>query len=355
MAVIDNQNTILYLAHQRLAEWGGIIAESSVRKSRKYQIKAEKLRYFLKAMEYSFYLEEDDIISLLQCINNLAELTDWPTAPIIAEQQAPAAITGIQGATGPQGADGADGSDANINTVSGDDIIVVATTYPGGIKTNTITYEPYSAPTISLSIEDAGFANPNSLIQELGVTLASVPITTIVNKGKDTVASSTLLSPGALDAAYQLNFDLANLNLGNQETVVIADTNLSTNQTYQAEVDDSTNQPTSSKTITFVIPFLQGDSATLLTQGTFYANLTRIIEAQGDKAVLFNGVDSYFYFMYDASYPDLDDILDGNGFSAIGAFTLTTENATMTSGVESMKVYKTIITDIPNQTYTFKF
>ena len=355
MAVIDNKNTILYLAHERLAEWGGIVVESSVRKSRKYQNKAEKLRYFLKAMEHEFYLEDDDITSLLQCINNLAELTDWPTAPIIAEKQAPAAITGVPGPTGAAGADGADGIDADINVISGDSIISVVETSPGGIKTFTVTYAPYTAPTVSLVIEDASFPNPNSLIQEDGVTLANVQYTMTLDKGKDDVDSSTLISPADQDGEYQTALNLVDLNLGNQQIIVLNDTNVTATQLYQVQVDDLTNQPTASKTITFVVPFLTGSSATLLVQSTFISNLTKLIEIQGNKSVLFNGTDEYFYFMYPATYPDLSSILDGNGFEAIGAFIKTTEDADMVSGVESMKVYRTIITDIPNQTYQFKF
>ena len=355
MAVIDNKNTILYLAHERLAEWGGIIVESSVRKSKIYQNKAEKLRYFLKAMEHEFYLDDDDITSLLQCINNLAELTDWPTAPIIAEKQAPAAITGVPGPIGPGGADGIDGTDADIDVVSGDSIINVVETTPGGVKTFTITYEPYTLPTVSLVIEDASFPNPNSLIQELGETLANVQFTTTLNKGKDAIDSSTLISPADQDGDYQTALDLVNLNLGVEQVIVLNDTNVVATQLYQAEIDDLTNQPTSSKTITFVIPFLYGSSGTALAQSTYISNLTKLIQTQGNKAVLFNDTDAFFYFVYDANYPDLDSILDGNGFEAIGAFTKTTETVDMLSGAESMKVYKTIITDIPSQTYTFKF
>jgi len=355
MAVIDNKNTILYLAHERLAEWGDIVVESSVRKSRVYQNKAEKLRYFLKAMEHEFYLEDDDITSLLQCINNLAELTDWPTAPVLAEKQAPVAITGVPGPIGPAGVDGVDGSDADINVVSGDSVISIVETAPGGVKTFTVSYAPYTAPTISLAITTSGFPNPSSLIQELGTTLTTVPFSITLNKGKDTVDSSTLTSPADQDGDYQAALDLVALNAGTEQIISLDDTNVTATQIYSAEIDDLTNQPSSSKTITFVIPFLYGSSGTALVQSTYISNLTKLIQTQGNKAILFNDTDAFFYFVYDANYPDLDSILDGNGFEAIGAFTKTTETVDMVSGPESMKVYKTIITDIPSQTYTFKF
>jgi len=355
MAILDNKDSIIYLAQQRLAQWGGEIVLTSVRKSRKLQIRAEKLRYFLHAIQYEFFLENEDIISLLQCINQLAQLDAWPTAPVLTETDKPVILQGGVGSPGQDGAAGAPGSDADIDVLSGDTNIVVVETAPGGVKTFTITYDPYTMPTVVVSIDSSSFPNANSLVQELGATVSSVPFTSTLNKGKDTVDSSTVLSPASLDAAYQLALDLVNLNAGNEEIVTIFDTSLTANETYTTEIDDLTNQPTNSKAISFVVPFLYGDSTTLLVQATFYSNLTRIIEAQGNKTVTFDDEDSYFYFMYPATYPDLTKILDGNGFDAIDAFTKTTENADMLSGVVSMKVYKTIITDIPDQDYTFQF
>lgn len=353
--VLDNKDSTIYLAQKRLAQWGGEIVETSVRQSRKLQIKAEKLRYFLHAIQYEEFLDDEDIISLLQCINQLAGLDSWPTAPVLTEKEKPVILQGGVGTAGQDGATGPAGSDANIDVLSGDTIIVVVESNPGGVKTFTITYEPYVLPTVVVSINTSAFPNANSLIQELGATVASVPFTSTLNKGKDTVDSSTVLDPTAMNGTYQAALDLVNLNAGNEEVVTIYDTNLTADQAYTTEIDDLTNQPTSTKLIEFVVPFLYGDSTALLVQATFYSNLTRIIEKQGNKIVTFDAEDSYFYLMYPATYPDLDKILDGNGFDAIDAFTKTTENADMLSGVVSMKVYKTIITDIPDQDYTMIF
>lgn len=354
--VLNDRDAIIYLAHERMAEWGGKIVDSSVRTSRIYQEKGEKLLYYLQAIQYEFYLEESEIVALLTCINKLAELTDWPTAPVITCQDRPDILLSGVGTSGADGDDGADGSDANINTVSGDNSIVVVTAILNGIKTNTITYFPYTFPTVVVSLDSTSFPNPNSLIQELGQSIGSVPFTSTLNKGKDIVDSATVLAPSALDGAFQAAFNLSNLNAGNEEVVTIFDTNITANKTYTTEIDDLTNQPTNSKSIQFVVPFLYGDSTSVLVQGTFYSNLTRIIESQGNKIVTFDAEDSYFYFMYPATYPDLDKILDSNGFNAIDAFTKSDDvDVDMLSGVVAMTVYRTIITDIPNQDYTMIF
>lgn len=355
--VLKNKDATIYLAQERLGEWAGKIVDSSVRTARIYQEKGEKLRYYLKAIQYEVYLEDSEIISLLQCINKLADLTDWPTAPTLIEQNQPAILLGIQGETGTDGNDGNDGSDADIDCVADPvyDNISVIEYIDSGVKTFKYGYNPLTPSIISLAITKAGLPNPNKNIQELGEIIPTVPVVITTNKGRDLVVASEVTSPAALDASYQAQWDLADINLGNQEVVTINDSTVTATQVYTANITDGNTTPSASETLTFVIPFLYGGSTSLLVQATFYANLARIIETQGNKAVLFNGTDSYFYFAYDASYPDLSSILDGNGFEAIDAFTKTEETIDMLSGAETMTVYKTLITDIANQTYTFKF
>jgi len=355
--VLDNKDAIIYLAQERLAEWAGKIVDSSVRTARIYQEKGEKLRYYLHAIQYEFYLEDSEIISLLQCINKLADLDEWPTAPILNAYNQPDILTGIPGTPGEDGSDGSSGTDADINCVPDPlyDNMSVIEYDDAGVKTFKFGYAPLTPPTITLAITKGGLPNPNKNVQEVGVTIPTVPVVITTNKGRDAVISSEVLDPAALDASYQAQWDLANLNLGNQEVITVNDSNVTATQIYNANITDGNSTPSDSETLTFVIPFLYGSSTSLLVQATYYANLSRIIETQGNKTVTFNGVDSYFYFAYPATYPDLDKILDGNGFDAIAAFTKTTETIDMLSGAESMKVYRTAITDIPNQKYTFKF
>lgn len=351
--VLENKDITIYLGQQKLAEWTDIIVSSGVRTSKIYQNKAERLLYYLQAIQYEFYLEDSEIIAILQCIEKIAEITEWPTAPTIVEKVPPDILIGIPGPIGNDGTDGTDGTNANVDVQPDDQIIEVREVIAGDLKTFYISYNPYTVPGLSLSITSSGFPNPNSLIQELGAVLSTVPVVTTVTKGKDDIVTSEILSPLSLDGAYQTILDLVSINGGTPQIITVNDSSVAATQAYTAEADDLTTQSTDTKTIQFVIPYLQGSSPTLLTQSTAYNNLVRIIETQGTKVVLYNGVDEYFYYIYDATKPDLSRILDGNGFDAIAAFTKTTENIDMLSGTESMKVYRTAITDIPNQLYTF--
>ena len=297
------------------------------------------------------------------------------------DRSIPCDISGATGPTGPAGATGADGASAYQiwldlgNTGTEQDFLdsLVGTSADidlesdsiydnmsiieydnAGVKTYKIGYDPYSPPIVSVNLDRSLFPNVNSYIQELGESL-SVPFNTILTKGKNDVTAASILSPVALDAGFQTQLNLTNINAGTSQTIQEIDTVVVATRTYMSNITDGTTTPVGNVTLTFVVPFLYGDSTSLLTQATFKPNLTKSISTQGNKAVTLNGVSSYFYFMYPASYPDLTSILDGNGFEAISAFTKTTENVDMLSGVESMKIYKTAITDIPNQLYTFKF
>lgn len=351
MSVLSNKDTTIYLAQEKLAEWAGIIATSSVRTSKVYQNKGETLRYYLHAIQYEQFLEESEIISILNCINNLAELQEWPTVPLLAEKAQPSLLLGIPGIDGSDGASGPAGTDADIDVVSDPayDNMSVIEFDNSGVKTFKIGYAPYTAPTISIQV------NGGSLVIEFGVVISSVPVVTTLNKGRDLVISSSITAPSGLDANYQTDFNLTNLNNGNQEIVSVDDTSVSNSYTYTTQVVDGNGTYPISKTLTFVIPFLYGSSATALVQGDAYANLSKLVQVKGDKTVTFNNTDSYFYFIYPASYGDLNAILDGNGFNATGAFTKTTPTIDMLSGAESMIMYRTIITDIPNQDYKFNF
>jgi len=351
MSVLSNKDTTIYLAQERLAEWAGIIATSSVRRSRIYQNKAETLRYYLHAIQYEFFLEESEVISILQCINELADLQEWPTVPLLAEQNQPNILLGIPGQDGVDGNVGNPGSDADIDVEADPfyDNMSVIEYDNAGVKTFKIGYAPFTPPTISLVV------NNGTYVVETGLVMDPVPVVTTLNKGRDVVISSAITDPSALNTSYQSAFDLSNLNLGNTEVVTVNDSAVTITTLYDVEVVDGKGTYTANKTLTFVIPFLYGSSATLLVQGTFYNNLSKLVQVKGNKTVNFNNTDTYFYFAYPASYGNLNEILDGNGFNATSAFIKTTENIDMLDSTDSMIIYRTIITDIVNQDYKFNF
>lgn len=352
MSVLSNKDTTIYLSQERLAEWAGIIATSSVRRSKIYQNKAETLRYYLHAIQYEFFLEESEIISILTCLNELADLQEWPTAPILGEKEQPNILLGIPGQDGTDGNDGATGSDAEIDCEADPfyDNMAVTEYINAGIKTYKFGYAPHTPPIISLVV------NNNSLVLESGQNYDPVPVVTTLNKGRDTVLSSSVTAPAALDVEYQGLLDLSSLNLGNQEVVTVNDHDVQVTTVYTVGVTDAKGTTSTTKTLTFVLPFLYGSSATLLSQTTYYNNLNKLIQVKGNKTVNFNDISKYFYFIYPATYGDLSVILDGNGFNATSAFIKTTEPIDMLSTIgDSMIVYRTLITDISNQDYQFKF
>ena len=90
--------------------------------------------------------------------------------------------------------------------------------------------------------------------------------------------------------------------------------------------------------------------------------LTKLVEKQGDKELYLTGLTGqYVYFMYDASYPDLSHIIDGDNNDVLGFFTLSTLTLGSPQSYwanKSFKIYKRqIITPIgpPNVKYQFRY
>lgn len=359
--LIENKDVSIYLAQEKLAEWGEIIVEGSVRKSKYYQNKSERLRYYLKAIQYEFFLEEQELIYLLQCINKIAEITEWPTAPVLTEKEQPSILLGVPGVPGQDGADGADGSDATVNVV-GDpvyDNITVTESVVNGIRTFNLGYAPYTTPTISVAVQTSNLPNANSKVQELGVFIDVVYVQTTTNKGRDEVVDSTFVNPSGLDVQYDTLWDKNAINAGTPQVITVNDTTPTATTTYTVNIEDAQGAITDSDTITFVDPFLYGASGSVLAQDEYKTTLSKLIQTQGNKAVKLNGTDSYFYFCYPFAYGQLSEILDQSNLNATDAFTLLNPAGTpvdVESGTGvSYLVYRTAITDIPNQTYTFKF
>lgn len=357
--ILENKEVTIYLSQQKLAEWGDIIIAAPIKQTREYQNKAERLRYYLKAIQYEFFLEDEEVIAILSCMERLAEITEWPTVPLITETEQPLILFGGT-AIGDTGTPGQDGSDATIDVVSGDNEIVVVESEVLGVKTFTITYEPYELMLISMVITNSGFPNPGSYIQELGTTVNSVPIVVTLTKGSDDVDSSIFTGPGTLAADYAALIDLPNLNNGVNDPQVIPLTgdSITASSNYSVNADDLTNIAVAARSITFVVPFLSGSRLAtdgLLTGANAYANLTQDIVVKGNRTIEFLGEDSYFEFWYPETYGLLNIIKDGNGFNATGAFIHSVESATMQNGSVSMHRYRTIVTDIPGEEYKFEF
>lgn len=131
---------------------------------------------------------------------------------------------------------------------------------------------------------------------------------------------------------------------------------------FSISVTDGTKTATASTFIQGIIPYFYGlssvSSFTNLTQIT----LIKLVEKQGDKELYITGTTGqYLYFIYDASYPDLTQIIDGDNNDVISFFTSTTLTLGSPQSYwtnRQFKIYKRqIITPIgpPNVKYQFRY
>lgn len=139
---------------------------------------------------------------------------------------------------------------------------------------------------------------------------------------------------------------------------------------FTISVSDGTTTATASTFIQGIIPYFYGSSTSNL--GNFpplqqltlgLLSLTKIVEPQGDKEIyIIAPAGHYLYFIYDANYPDLTHIYDGNNLDVIGEFTkiicvgLTSPTNLWTN--RNFKVYKReLILPIgpPSVKYQFRY
>jgi hypothetical protein len=131
---------------------------------------------------------------------------------------------------------------------------------------------------------------------------------------------------------------------------------------FSISVTDGTKTATASTFIQGIIPYFYGISSVSSFSNLTQITLTKLIEQQGDKELYLTGLTGqYVYFMYDASYPDLSQIIDGDDNDVLGFFTLTTSTLGSPQNYwanKPFKIYKRqIITPIgpPNVKYQFRY
>jgi hypothetical protein len=130
---------------------------------------------------------------------------------------------------------------------------------------------------------------------------------------------------------------------------------------FAATVGDGVQSNTSTASISGIYPYFYGFSSlsTMTTAGLF--DLTKLVEPLGDKTIDITGSGN-LYFIYDSTYPDLDQVID-NSFATIGgSFSVPTLTILSSpSGLwasKQFKVYKWM--DIPqvgppSVNYQFKY
>lgn len=283
---------------------------------------------------------------LLDAIYKLSDIFDIPAVPITGRRRLPLILSNV-GQTGPQGPPGQNGTNANI-TVESDpayDNMSVVEEIVGPLKTFKIGYAPYVAPQVSVAIQ-------GTKVKEIGDVVDSLTIYITSIKGRETITRREVVAPSGII--------LANPGLndpGPQQENVIA-LNVSVTKTYTAEVEDDRDIESASDTITFVYPFLSGDTATDTID--HYQDLDKLIAEKSDNSITFNGVNKFFWFGYVDSYGSLTKITDQNGFDVTDEFeevTVDVDSANLDNNWNniSFKFYKTILTTINNAQYTFHF
>jgi len=352
----QQKDSVIYQSQVWLADLGIQLEalERSMQPCDELYCEGHRVRVFMSTLQKVTTLSETDEEAIYTCLIKVTGIRDYPVGIPITNVDAPDVIVGQPGPAGPSGADGSNGTNANIDVASTIDSINITEsvdpTDPSK-KIFTLVDNTYVEPTTTLAL------NPAGSIYEIGV-IQNVNLEIHLLKGRDDVTAS-VLTPSALDPTYQASLDLAGLNAGGPSirTVLAASVGATTNYVVNITDGQKTNQ--ASKTITYVYPFLSGDTDDDETLINPYTDLDKLLQSKGTKKITFLGTDKYFWFCYPASYGDLKSIKDQNGFEVSGSFTKIVQNVN-SGGLDndwsvSYNLYRTTAkTDIDGE-FTFSF
>lgn len=362
------KNSILYQAQLWVASAGEEIMA-------KEQYSASCDCEYLKAFEILNYMavlqdetvdinltdKEQEIIYV--CIQESLQIQNYPVAPLATELvEDVTIIIGSPGPAGPAGPPGSDGTDANIvvEAAPGEDSLTVTPVDVGGVTHYQISFTPYVAATIQITLDDGVIIDPDQTrVTSVGRVISTLQVTVTLTKGRDTVTASTMTAPPGLDVTYQGVLNLVTVNTVGSQVAAVSPTNVSTTTTYTVNINDGTTVNQASAIVTFVYPFLYGNTAG--TSPNHYTDLTKLVQTKANKIVTFNGTLQYFWFGFPSSYGTLIQILDQNGFDVTSAFTLLTPVSVTSIGLDSNFTHNytfyrtTAATTIANGPYTFKF
>lgn len=350
-AIIDDKEGVKYVSGLKMVALG---KEASQRRMdgkdpRPQMDEGQRILKLLKALRYEDYLSITELEGILYCLRNLSGEYQLPTIvpPVFGNKP-----TYLLQTPGPSGPPGPPGNDAVVDVISDPafDNISVTQEVILGVKTFKLGYNPYTLPEMVVAVQGAG-------LYEQGTT-PDVSVDVFTTAGRETLVSREIITPVRIPPLA-----LVNSSLDDDETFV--DAAVAANATYLVRVNDGVNNVDASDTVNFYYPFLYGASDDVLPTLDPYLLGGKLIQAQGNKAVVLNGTDKYFYFCYPASYPDLAEIKDQNGFVVTGAWEKITNNVQGTNAKNaqiqnnwdvSYKIYKTLAkTDISSAQFTFNF
>lgn len=366
MLSTDQKNSILYLSQVWVADTGYEIVEKE-----QYSEPCDSLydKAFL-ALNYIQVLTDpsvDNTLSIKEQEHLYAELQDmlnlqnYPVAvlPFTLVESVQINV-GSPGDPGLPGSPGANGTDADIDVVSADDDLTVVESVVMGVKTFTLTFTPYIAPTITVALDDADIPDPDqNHVVETGTIIPSLDLIVTLDKNRDNVTSSALTVPGGLAATYAPLVNLTTINTVGIQVISMPISNVSVTTTYTVNISDGTTVNVDSDTVTFVYPYLYGSTAS--TSISHYIDLSKRIKTQANQVINFSGTVQYFWFGYPTTYGSLVQVLDQNGFDVTSGFTILTPVSVTATGLDSnwtinYTFYRTTLaTTISNANYTFKF
>jgi hypothetical protein len=187
---------------------------------------------------------------------------------------------------------------------------------------------PYLGPLCSISI--------NSNYSEVGAPADPI-LSYVINKRTNNTLPISLINmiPGSLLPIINPE----HITRTGTASGIIPNTLDSTGVTFSVIVSDGVKTATASTFIKGIYPYFYGVVSTSVTPTQLLYTLTKKSEYLGNKIISISGTGD-LYFMYDADYPDLTEIIDEVGNNVIGFFTLSTSNKTSPDGYWTTKLYK---------------
>ncbi len=366
MLTTEQKNSILYQSQVWVAETGYKIMQKEQYSDPcdgEYDLAFLILNYQIVLLDpdVNLTLSVKQQEYIYRCIQDSLNLSNYPVAPLPGAVEEVDFILGVPGPPGAPGAPGANGTDADINVITTDPELKVTTTIVLGVKTFDITNFKYLAPALSVTLGGIAYPDQNRVVEQ-GRVFPNPSLTINLVKGRDAVTSSILLSPGALQPAYAGSVNLPLINSSGSQLIILNLSNVSASTLYQVNISDGVNTPVAQDALTFVFPFLYGNSPGVLVN-THYQDLNKLVQTKFNKTVQLTATNEYFWFGYPASYGPLAPgagIYDQNGFLVQGAWTEFNPVLVNSSGLdvnwaENYIFYRTTVPTDINGLYTFKF
>ena len=224
---------------------------------------------------------------------------------------------------------------------------------------------PLSTITISADVRERNHVAPDTISYDYSLTRRSADITSQILIGGAVppiapAAGASITGGGYVTNNYSATQSITNVQIQNSTDGTF---------TFSVVVTDGTQSATASKEVNYVYPYYNGFAATtsnpalLISGGTF----SKLVDVYASQSLAVTG-DGYYHYCYPASYGDLSQIYDGNGFLIYDSGTpSSTWTHSTVSGVSSdsglwsgvsYKVYRTTISievTLPTQTYEFNF